>query len=188
MKEGIQNPKLKCPLVHSDESGQDTSILSIDWNKEGSKFITCSSDGRGRIWNKDGQIENVLTGHDHGLVCAKWNKKGYALVTVGDDDKIILWNNEGNALRTYVGNKGIVDIDWKNNNEFATCGKDTNIMFWSVGNSKVVQIFDEHTEPVNGIAWDSSGAFLASYSEDSQLKIWTTKQPKSLLTFTTEAP
>jgi transducin (beta)-like 1 len=41
-----------------------------------------------------------------------------------------------------------MDIDWKNNNEFATCSEDKSILLWKIDQNEPVKKFEGHKDEI----------------------------------------
>lgn len=76
-----------------------------------------------------------------------------------------------------------LDVDWKDNESFATCSTDKTIHLCKLGEAEAVRTFQGHTDEVNVIKWDPSGRLLASCSDDFTAKIWSASQDKPLHDF-----
>lgn len=51
-----------------------------------------------------------------------------------------------------------LDVDWRNNNTFASCSTDKTIFVCKLGETEPLKRFDGHTDEVNTVKWDPSGA------------------------------
>ena len=64
----------------------------------------------------------------------------------------------------------ILDVDWRNNNMFATSSSDKTIYVAKVGEGSPVKAFVGHTDEVNCINWDGEGGWkLPSVSSDQRV-------------------
>ena len=55
-----------------------------------------------------------------------------------------------------------LDVDWKNNNTFATSSSDRTIQVCRLGDEAPLKTFLGHTDEVNGIKWDPQGELFNS--------------------------
>jgi len=149
--------------------------LGLSWTNDGQYIASASYDGHARIWSPSGELKRVCAGHNGPVFALKWNKKGSRLVTSGSDKACIVWDPlTGNAIQTYnIHTAPTLDVDWQNNDVFASCSTDTTIQVLKVGQKEPIRTFSGHTDEVNAIRWDPSGTMLASASDDQYLKIWT---------------
>ena len=76
-----------------------------------------------------------------------------------------------------------LDVDWKNEYEFATCSTDQTINVFSLEENEPLTTFQGHTDEVNAIKWDPSGEILASCSDDFTAKLWKMSQSTPVFNF-----
>ncbi len=50
-----------------------------------------------------------------------------------------------------------LDVDWRNNNSFATCSTDKMIYVCKLGEAQPQKVFKGHRDEVNAIKWDPTG-------------------------------
>ena len=181
MGDDIENAELVDNLPHIKPDGTNNAIVperamitAVDWNPEGSMFITAASDGICRLWNAKGELSSIMynenamplknkdqignngtTDSIHQDLIAqrdvdtiydcKWNKDGSGIVTVSEKNNVILWNTEGKLRASYQGHTDSVTcIDWKNNNMFATAAQNGVIKVWDVQSSSAIKTYNAH--------------------------------------------
>nr|CAD1819467.1 unnamed protein product [Ananas comosus var. bracteatus] len=156
----------------TNEKSKD--VTTLDWNGEGTLLATGSYDGHARIWSKDGTN-----------ISLKWNKKGDFLLSGSVDKTAIVWDTKTWECKQQFEfhSAPTLDVDWRNNNSFATCSTDNMIYVCKIGESRPVKAFSGHQGEVNAIKWDPTGSLLASCADDGTAKIWSPKQDKFLYDF-----
>lgn len=149
-------------------------VTSLDWNSEGTQLATGSYDGYARIWASDGTLVSTLGQHKGPIFALKWNKRGNYILSAGVDKTTIIWDSaSGEATQQFsFHNAPALDVDWKNNDSFASCSTDMFIHLCKLGHDQPLKTFQGHTNEVNAIKWDPQGRLLASCSDDMSLKIW----------------
>lgn len=149
-------------------------VTSLDWNSDGSQLATGSYDGYARIWSRDGQLVSTLGQHKGPIFALKWNKRGNYILSAGVDKTTIIWDSaSGEATQQFAFHGApALDVDWKNNDTFASCSTDKFIHLCKLGHDQPLKTFQGHTNEVNAIKWDPQGRLLASCSDDMSLKIW----------------
>ncbi|KAF5834951.1 WD40-repeat-containing domain protein [Dunaliella salina] len=164
-------------LLHEPKSDKAGDVTTIDWNHDGSLLATGSYDGLARVWMKDGKLLQTLDKHRGPVFALKWNKKGDMLLSGSVDKKIIVWDAKAGELKQVFNHHeaAALDVDWRNNNSFATCSTDMMIYVCRVGENTPLKTFSGHKNEVNSIKWDPSGTWLASCSDDNTAKIWSIK-------------
>ncbi|EEC81890.1 hypothetical protein OsI_25707 [Oryza sativa Indica Group] len=156
----------------TNEKSKD--VTTLDWNGEGTLLATGSYDGQARIWNSDGELKQTLFKHKGPIFSLKWNKKGDFLLSGSVDKTAIVWDTKTWECKQQFEfhSAPTLDVDWRNNNSFATCSTDNMIYVCKIGDQRPVKSFSGHQSEVNAIKWDPTGSLLASCSDD-----WTAKKP-----------
>ncbi|GAM18626.1 hypothetical protein SAMD00019534_018010 [Acytostelium subglobosum LB1] len=166
-------------VLHHDNSSLHKSIdvTTLDWNHDGSLLATGSYDGYARVWTAKGELMFVLTQHQAPIFSLKWNKKGDYLLSGSVDKTSIVWDiNTGSVKQQFEFHSApTLDIDWRNNTQFASCSTDRLIHICEVGRDRPIKTFEGHDDEINAIKWDPSGTLLASCSDDTTAKIWSLK-------------
>ncbi|VFQ90121.1 unnamed protein product [Cuscuta campestris] len=160
----------------TNEKSKD--VTTLDWNGDGTLLATGSYDGQARIWSKNGELMSTLNKHKGPIFSLKWNKKGDYLLSGSVDRTAIVWDIKAGEWKQQFEfhSAPTLDVDWRNNTTFATCSTDNMIYVCKVGDSRPFKTFSGHQGEVNAIKWDPSGSLLASCSDDSTAKIWSSKQ------------
>lgn len=160
----------------TNEKSKD--VTTLDWNGEGTLLATGSYDGQARIWNMNGDLKSTLSRHKGPIFSLKWNKKGDYLLTGSCDKTAIVWDVKvEEPKQQFEFHSGpTLDVDWRNNNSFATSSTDNMIYVCKVGENRPVKTFAGHQGEVNCVKWDPTGSLLASCSDDNTAKIWSMKQ------------
>ncbi|XP_048452195.1 F-box-like/WD repeat-containing protein TBL1XR1 [Rhincodon typus] len=133
------------------EGGQDVpsnkDVTSLDWNSEGTLLATGSYDGFARIWTKDGNLASTLGQHKGPIFALKWNKKGNFILSAGVDKTTIIWDaHTGEAKQQFPFHSApALDVDWQNNNTFASCSTDMCIHVCKLGADRPIKTFQGHT-------------------------------------------
>ncbi|XP_071925215.1 WD40 repeat-containing protein HOS15-like isoform X1 [Coffea arabica] len=167
----------------TNEKSKD--VTTLDWNGEGMLLATGSYDGQARIWNRNGELVSTLNKHKGPIFSLKWNKKGDYILSGSVDKTAIVWDVKTSEWKQQFEfhSAPTLDVDWRNNVQFATCSTDTMIYVCKVGENRPIRTFSGHQAEVNAIKWDPSGSLLASCSDDATAKIWSMKQDTCLHDF-----
>uniref|UniRef100_A0A6U0WHT4 WDHD1 first WD40 domain-containing protein n=1 Tax=Rhizochromulina marina TaxID=1034831 RepID=A0A6U0WHT4_9STRA len=137
-------------------------------------------DGMARIWGKDGRLRHTLSGHCEAIFSMRFNQAGSLLLTGSYDFSTVVWDvNTGKPRQRYqVHSRQVLDVDWKDNETFASCSSDKTIHVCKLGQENPICMFQGHKDEVNAVKWDPSGKILASCSDDHTAKIWVMDQTK----------
>ena len=159
----------------SGARSEGRDVTALEWSPDGSLLATGSYDGAARVWSRSGDLLHRMTGHKGPIFSLKWNPNGRLLVTSSVDCSCIAWDpHKGAQVQAFALHTApCVDVDWKNNDTFASCSTDRKIIVCKLGESKPLRSFVGHTDDVNGVRWDPKGTHLASCSDDCTARVWT---------------
>jgi len=160
---------------HDPEVSTDNNhVTTLDWNREGDSIATGSYDGVGRVWSANGNLITTFKRHKGAIFSLKWSPNGQHILSGSLDKSALVWEAKtGQLVQQFeFHKKATLDVDWKNNNTFASCSSDTNIFVCEIGKTESVKMFRGHNDEVNAIRWDPQGKLLASCSDDCTAKIW----------------
>jgi transducin (beta)-like 1 len=117
----------------------------------------------------------MLEAHKGPIFSLRWNQRGDYLLSGSADKRTIVWDVAAGAAKQVFDfhTAPVLDVDWRSNTSFATCGTDRMIYVCAVGESRPVRTFLGHADEVNAIKWDPTGMFLASCSDDYSAKVHT---------------
>jgi transducin (beta)-like 1 len=161
-----------CNDVVTPEKSKD--VTTLEWNSDGSKLATGSYDGQARIWTRAGELKTLLSRHKGPIFSLKWSQHGEHLLSGSYDKTAIIWDTAtGDVKQQFAFHTApTLDVDWKDNECFATCSTDKTINVCKLGEEQPVKTFVGHQDEVNAIKWNPMGNLLASCSDDFTAKIW----------------
>lgn len=152
-------------------------VTTLDWNPAGTLLASGSYDGCARIWTEDGELKHTMSMHKGPLFSLKWNKRGNYILTGSVDQTTAVWNAETGRLvkRFTFHDAPTLDVDWKDDDTFASCSTDKMIYMCSLDSSYPVRTYEGHEDEINCLKFDPSGGLIASCSDDYTARIWSTK-------------
>lgn len=151
-------------------------VTTLQWNPTGQMLATGCYDGCARLWTVNGTLKHTLELHKGPLFSLKWNKAGNYVLSGSVDRTTAVWDGEtGRLVKQFTfHNAPTLDVDWRNNESFASCSTDKMIFLCSLEQPQTpVQIYEGHRDEINCLKFDPSGKLLASCSDDYTAKIWT---------------
>jgi transducin (beta)-like 1 len=162
--------------------GGGKDVTTLEWNRAGTKLATGSDDGLVRIWSAEGALLLTLAKHTGPIFSLKWNERGDNLLSGSFDRTAVVWDASSGAAKQQFPfhTAPTLDVDWRNNESFATCSSDHMIYVCELGRPTPLRCMKGHKNEVNAIKWDPSGALLASCSDDTTAKIWSMNQEHCL--------
>ena len=184
----LSDSRMEAPLPHLTEENAKNGfidVVSASWNKYGI-LATGGGDGIERIWDEKGELLQCLRGHEGGLIySSKWSTNSDYLLTMGSDHLAIVWDATTSRIfhkhSFKHSNISVMEGDWKNNLEFATCAGN-EILLWNQERNDSMGCF-KHQDDISTIKWDPSGTLLFSICEGGIANIWTPSQEKCIYNF-----
>lgn len=169
------------------KNSKSKDVTTLDWKHDGTALATGCYDGRARIWSKGASLIWTLDKHKGPVFALKWNTDGTYLLSGSVDNTAIVWDTETGIMKQQFEfhTAPILDVNWMDNETFATCSIDTTVQVCRVGSKTAIRTFKGHLNEVNAIQWSpyvSSKQVLASCSDDHTAKIWCLDQDKCIHT------
>lgn len=170
------------PHASNPNNMKNKDVTTLEWSSNGELLATGSYDGVARIWSRSGALRYTLRGHHGPIFSLKWNKKGNYVLSGSYDKNTIVWDvcdSPGEIVQKFTYHTSpALDVDWKDNETFASCSTDKTVLVCRVGVSEPIKVYRGHKDEVNGVKWDPSGRFLASCSDDYTAKVWDVESDK----------
>lgn len=173
---GVRNVIL---LAHGSDTTdrKNKDVTTLEWSSDGELLATGSYDGIARVWSRHGALMFTLRKHTGPIFSLKWNKGGNYVLSGSYDKTAIVWDvseaKDDPVVQQFVHhNDPVLDVDWRDNDMFASCSTDRTVHIYRVGQSNPVKIYEGHDDEVNAVKWDPSGTYLASCSDDCSAKVW----------------
>ncbi|KAJ3869329.1 WD40-repeat-containing domain protein [Lentinula novae-zelandiae] len=156
--------------IDSFSQVESADLTCLSWSPDGTLLAIASYDSRLRICDTAGKMYLESDIHKGPIFTTRFSTSGRWLLTASLDGSSCLWDVAGKKLhRQYHGHK---DVDWLNNDLFASCGADRQVHIFSVDEEKSIKTFGGHTDEINQIKCNPSGTRLASCSDDMTTRIW----------------
>eukprot|EP00347_Sterkiella_histriomuscorum_P013599 403364101 len=118
------------------------------------------------------------------VMVSKWSKDGQLIASGTQDRKVLVWMPQGmkqdSIVKTFNQDNEVVDLDWQNSTDIASCSMDQNIYLWSVTQDQPLRVWRGHQSSINAIKWDHAGSLLASCSEEESAYLWSPKQNEAV--------
>jgi transducin (beta)-like 1 len=175
-KAGISTVKT-LPHGSDPKDKKNKDVTTLEWSFDGQYLATGSYDGVARVWARSGALLHTLRRHTGPIFSLKWNRNGNYILSGSYDTTAIVWDvsepKADQVVQQFTDHEApTLDVDWRDNQTFATCSTDKKVHIYMVGLQKPLKVYVGHNDEVNAVKWDPSGRFLASCSDDCTAKVW----------------
>eukprot|EP00210_Caulerpa_lentillifera_P006800 g6499.t1 len=148
---------------------------------DGVKAITISKDSTGRMWSLETfSTTLVLRGHLDGVKLLSLKTDGSTCMTAGYDKTARVWDLiQGECLMVLDHPSEIdflaTDPQWR---RAVTVAGEKTAWLWDIAKGRCLGILESHGDPLTGVVFSSDGKFLATYSLNSVVRVWTASSGK----------
>ncbi len=148
------------------------SVNQIATAPGGDVFVSLGSDGKVKLWTKDGNLIGELTGHNDAIVCMAISPDGTYLATGSQDKTARLWKLDGNPLGELVGHtETVTSIEiTPDSKRVITGSEDGTARIWSVKGDGLGIVRGDGT-PIKDIAIHRNGQTFATL-EKQRWQLW----------------
>ncbi|KAF9531829.1 WD40-repeat-containing domain protein [Crepidotus variabilis] len=168
-------PNLPIALEQISKAEQG-DLTSLDWNPDGTLLAIGSYDSILRVCSVEGGVYFTHPQHQGPIFATRFSKNGAWLLTASLDGTTCLWHvKEKRLQRQYRCHKGghcCLDVEWLNEETFASAGADQRIFIMRVDEDEPIKMLHGHRDEINQIRVNPSGTRLASCSDDGTAYIW----------------
>lgn len=157
----------------------NASVLSINFNKDGSKFITASEGATTEVWSTESGKRLVLfDGKTFGISSEHFSPDGKHILTSGEDAMGRIWDMKTGQLKiTLKGHFApLYYAEYSpDGRKIVTASLDSTVKIWDANTGKMLKNIGSHRGAVFQAVFSPDGKKLATASEDKTVKIWDTK-------------
>lgn len=139
-------------------------------------ILAAADDSGAKVWDLvTGKLLHTLTGHDGPVTALAFGKDANTLLTGGQDDEIAQWNlATGDEVRRFTGHDGDIRDLALNNGVMVSGDESGAIIVWDFEDGAPSDPFGPVTddETLGAVALSADGRFIASGTEDGDIKLW----------------
>ncbi|KAF8079015.1 WD40 repeat-like protein [Lyophyllum atratum] len=149
-------------------------LTSLHWNADGTLVAIGSYDSMLRVCTSTGSLYFSNPQHQGPIFATRFSKSGKWLLTASLDGTACLWDVKDRRLHKQYRchTDCCLDVDWLDDETFATCGADHIIFIMRVNEPQPLKTLTGHMNEINQIKSNPSGTRLASCSDDMTARVW----------------
>ncbi|MDZ8029174.1 MAG: AAA-like domain-containing protein, partial [Nostoc sp. DedQUE11] len=83
-------------------------VNGVAFSPDGQTIASASDDKTVKLWNRNGQVLQTLTGHSSSVNGVAFSPDGQTIASASDDKTVKLWNRNGQVLQTLTGHSSLV--------------------------------------------------------------------------------
>jgi WD40 repeat protein len=159
-----------------------SATYGLSFSPDGQTLAAAMLDGTVRLWSRQGELQQVLTGHQGGV----WNvafcpprsdaislSSADRLVSVSADKTTKIWSTSGELLQTlYTAEAGLRGVDCSSDGQYiAAAGQDNQVHIWTI-KGDFIRTLKGHQSAVRKVKFSPDVTELASISQDGIVKVW----------------
>ncbi|KAL0951702.1 hypothetical protein HGRIS_008377 [Hohenbuehelia grisea] len=173
----ISNPTADpVPHVTMDFAQKDVQgdLTSLHWSPDGEYLAIGSYDSVLRVCNFKGEIHLTHPQHLGPVFSVQFSPSGRWLLTCSLDGTAVVWDVQQKRVHKQfrAHTDCCLDIDWIDDETFASCGADHLIHIMKVGMAGPIRTFSGHEHEVNQVRCSKNRKLLATGSDDHTARVW----------------
>lgn len=184
--------------------GHTDAVLSVTFNRDGTRLLTAGYDKSARLWNvATRQPLKTYQGHTWWVWQAVFAPDQQRFVTVGQDGIALVWNAEsGERSPPFTGHQGPVYCAafTSDGASIVTGGYDRQLLVWKTDGLKPFrfrnlgagepvkpdpeyQVLGRHDASIRSLSVSQDGHLLLSGGQDNTVRLWDLSSGRNLQTF-----
>jgi len=159
-------------------TGHTDEIKGLAFSPDGLHLASTGYDQSVKLWNvrDGGLIKSQNNAHLLWINTLAFSPDGELLVTAGDDKMVKIWNaRDLTILRTVADfNSPVNSVTFSYPDGLTiACGMyDANLVFKRTEDGLTINTLKAHGNSLKSVAYDQTGKFFASASDDKTIKLW----------------
>lgn len=164
---------------------QGKFVMSLDYSPDGKYLASGGYDGRVHIFDLGTGTELATLGNQKKPIRSVKFSCDSKFLMVGCDDMNIFVYDTSNLSTNGKSDIGVIanlssHVSWvlsvatnpTNANQFATGAGDRRVKIWDLGERKCIHTFENHSDQVWSVAYNSTGTRLLSGGDDALLQLY----------------
>jgi len=154
-----------------------STVLSIDWNREGSMLATVCQDSVIRIFHPVNNTSFQIKDEEAAAapISISWSPDAIRFAIGYDDGTVSIWNLfTREKLRSFKAHSTpVTALDWNiNASLLVTASADGKSNLWNAISFELRTALEPHSRRINSVAFSPNGNFILTGSDDSTVNIY----------------
>ncbi|MEM9951133.1 MAG: sortase [Chloroflexota bacterium] len=161
-------------IVRSIETNS-VALDAIAYSPDGLRFATGGRDNIIRVWDSEsGDLLMETEGHADWVTSLAFTANGTQIISGSRDGSVRVFDATSGALLSILGqhDNHVTSVAITDNGYVASGGRDKVIKLWHMESGSLVSSFDHFGQAVLDLAFDPTGTYLASASDDGMIWLW----------------
>ncbi len=174
---GYQQPLQNKRLTSNSRlipNGHQQPITSVSFSPDGQWLATASQDQTVKLWSRDAQLLQTLTGHAGGILQVVFSPnfaQDRTLATASEDTTVKLWKLNPYLLELPSGKVTAVALRADGQRIAVAIEGDYAVHLWGSDGSYMTQLIG-HQRTINSISFSPDNQLIATASDDHTVRLW----------------
>ncbi|MBD2300415.1 eIF2A-related protein [Nostoc sp. FACHB-190] len=154
-------------------------VTSLNFSANGQLLASASGDETIKIWQKNGQLIQTLTGHQQSVFTVMFSQDSQLVIAGSFDNTVTIWRY--NSATGLFDTRPVVRISepdgllatrlTPDSKMLATGNKKGQVKFWTL-DGKLIKTIAAHNQKIWSLSFSPNGKTFATASADKTVKIW----------------
>lgn len=160
-------------LDHPTSLVKRQEVTAVQWSPDGTILATGTFDGNTRLWKPSGSPIAVFPVKCSPILTLRWNKTSTVLLSLHIDGGLLAWDiKAGELFQNFEGKIEATDMIWLDNETFAACGAQGEIIIFSaITGSEVGKMSGDGLVGSTCLSWDEVASCLASGDKKGKISV-----------------